>query len=129
MAATVKAGAKPRANGTGPKTPEPFRFSSEAEPEPEERVPFFYVDDTEYTILANPGMDIGTEALYLAADSGPAGMAAAEKYTMEKMIGADGWAALRKLKRERKISDKQFRAMITEVRARAMGPMEDAAPN
>lgn len=129
MAATVKAGAKSRANGTSPKEPEPFRFSSETEPEPEERVPFFYVDGQEFTILVNPGMDIGTDALDMMAEGGPTAIAAAERYVMESMIGKDGWAALRKLKRDRKIPDAQFRAVITEVRTRAMGPMEDAAPN
>lgn len=129
MAATVKAGAKPRPNGTKPQAPEPLRFSSDAEPEPEERETFFIIDDTEYTILKNPGPGIASDAMDILAAGTPSSLVASEKYVMEAMIGEDGWAALRKLARDRRISGKQFRAFVQECTVKAMGALEDEGPN
>jgi hypothetical protein len=138
MAATVnaaskaKGGAKPRP-ASRPQLPaapaEPLRFSSEAEVEPEEREPFFYVDETEYTILANPGPGIAVEAMHIMAAGTPASTVAAEEYVTTAMIGEDGWAALRGLARKRIISGKQLRAMIAECSQKAMGALEDEDPN
>jgi hypothetical protein len=136
MAATVKAGAKSRANGTRPKPQalpaapaEPFRFSTEAEPEAEEREPFFYIDDDEYTILSNPGPGIAIEAMHIMAGGGPAAIVESDEYVMTEMLGEDGWAALRGVARDRRITGRQLRAMIIEVTQKAMGALEEEGPN
>lgn len=132
MAATVKGAAKSRANSAKPKAlepAEPFRFSTEAEPEAEERIPFFYIDDDEYTILANPGPGPAIEAMHIAAGGGPVALVESDDYLMTEMLGEDGWAALRGLARDNRITGKQLRAMIKEVTTRAMGAMEEEGPN
>lgn len=135
MAATVKGGspaAKKRAAITaGRPEPELRRFSTETDSavELEKRVPFFEVDDEVYTILDNPDPSIGADALDMMAKDTPGAMAKAERFVMTAMLGDDGWDALRKLARDRVITSAQYRAMIKEVREKAMGPLEDDTPN
>lgn len=133
MAATVRGGAKSRANGAKPKAvsapAEPLRFSTEAEPVVEEREPFFYIDDAEYTIPKAPGPGIAIEAMHIAASGSPAALAESDDYVMTEMLGEDGWEALRGLAREHRITGPQLRAMIKEVTTKAMGALEEEGPN
>ena len=98
MAATVRATKK-----SPPKRPartapaladeeyEVIRLDAEPD-ETEERVPLFYIGDTEYTVVKRPGMNIGLQYLHLARTSG---QEIAVDYLLGKLLGDDGYRALR----------------------------------
>jgi hypothetical protein len=66
-----------------------------------ERVPLFYVGDTEFTMPAHPGANIALEYMEILAGSGDsadgAQKAEAQAYTylFRKMLGDDGYKALK----------------------------------
>lgn len=61
----------------------------------EKRSVLFTIDDREYTVLDNPGAELGLEYLRQARILGPLG---ATDWAMEAMLGADAYAALRRCK-------------------------------
>jgi hypothetical protein len=137
MAATVKAGARPRparaprpAIPAAPPQPPAAgapRFTIPAEPAEEEREPLFYVDDVPYTIPADPGPGIAIEAMHIGAVRGEA---YAEDYFMGAMLGDDGWAVLRRLMREKAVTWKDYLRLVEVCRDKTMGALEDEeSPN
>jgi hypothetical protein len=98
----------PPRSGAAPAAPyEPLRFTT-GDSTPEKREPLFYIDDTEYTMLADPPASIGLTAMKIEAEmvdeltaAGAtvqvASMKAAGKaqdYIMRRMLGDDGYEAL-----------------------------------
>jgi hypothetical protein len=70
-----------------------IRFTEESpEDRAEKRSVLFSIDDREYTVLDNPGAELGLEYLRQARVLGPLG---ATDWAMETMLGADAYAALR----------------------------------
>lgn len=57
----------------------------------EERVPLFYIDDVEYTVLKRPHANVGLKMLDLLRTQGEP---AAQAYVLSKLLGPDGYAAL-----------------------------------
>lgn len=57
----------------------------------EERVPLFYIDDVEYTVLKRPNANVGLKMLELLRTQGEP---AAQAYVLSKLLGPDGYAAL-----------------------------------
>jgi hypothetical protein len=55
-------------------------------------VPLFYIDDREYCIPAKPGLNIALQALHVRRTQGED---AAVDYMLEKVLGAEGYRALR----------------------------------
>lgn len=60
-------------------------------PQKEKRVPVFYIDDTMYTVPAEPGAEIGLKMLELLEHRG---QEAAMYYMLTTMLGQDGYKAL-----------------------------------
>lgn len=91
----------------------------DAEPEEaEERVPLFYIGDTEYTVVKRPGVNIGLQYLHLARTSG---QEIAVDYLLGKLLGDDGYKALREYDG---LKSKDFER-ICEVAARlTLGALE-----
>jgi hypothetical protein len=139
MAATVKAGARnrrpalPPARRPEPEPSGPLHFAAPAKgakPEPEEREALFYVGDTEYTILSDPGPGIALDARHIIATGGHAANAKAEDYVMTEMLGEQGWTDLRRYVREKLISRKDLNYLLKVVTEKAMGALEeDPDPN
>lgn len=126
VTATKKATAKRPAARTAPALPVPALADDEyevvrldAEPdEVEERVPLFYIGDTEYTVVKRPGVNIGLQYLHLSRTSG---QEIAVDYLLGKLLGDDGYRALREYDR---LKPKDFER-ICEVAARlTLGAME-----
>lgn len=126
VTATKKAPAKRAAARTAPALPVPGQVDGEfevvrltSEPdEVEERVPLFYIDDTEYTVVKRPGVNIGLQYLHLTRT---AGQEIAVDYLLGKLLGEDGYRALREYDR---LKPEQFER-ICEVAARlTLGAME-----
>ncbi|NUQ95293.1 MAG: hypothetical protein HOY79_01580 [Streptomyces sp.] len=57
----------------------------------EERVPLFYIDDVEYTVVKRPHANVGLKMLELLRTQGEP---AAQAYVLGKLLGPDGYAAL-----------------------------------
>ena len=149
MAATVKAGKtparrpaardhlpkKPGAHANGTAAPGVLRFSSSSTG-PEEREPIFYIDDTEYTMLADPPASIAlTASRLLSEERGHlealgaepleafrAASGLAQNYVMTEMLGQDGYAALCGC---RTIKAAEMRRVMEVVSERAQGALED----
>lgn len=126
--------AGPMANGQGPDTAadrimlpggfsfEPIRFDDET---PEDiRVTLFYGNDgTPYTVLANPSSGIALEFLHLARQAGGSdlGQALAMDWMYERMLGEDGYAALRRVRSADPSKFAKITAIVTRI---ANGPLE-----
>lgn len=64
--------------------------------EPAERVPFFYIGDTEYTIPKHPGANIALEYMEILAEDGAGQKAEARAYTyLFQAMCPDGYKALK----------------------------------
>lgn len=86
--------------------------------EVEERVPLFYIDDVEYTVAKRPGVNVGLQYLHLTRT---AGQEMAVDYLLGKLLGEDGYRALREYD---KLKSADFER-ICEVAARlTLGAME-----
>jgi hypothetical protein len=105
-----------------PPQPAVLRFTSVAD-EPEEREPLFYIDDTEYTMLKNPSSTIGQEALHILAENGgsPLGQVMADDYVMTKMLGEEGYAALRACKTIKAADLAHLKQVVSQ---KALGALE-----
>lgn len=57
----------------------------------EERVPLFYIDDVEYTVVKRPNVNVGLQMLELLRTEGEP---AAQAYVLGKLLGPEGYAAL-----------------------------------
>jgi hypothetical protein len=68
-----------------------LHLSSDQEGEPEKRVPLFYIDDVEYTVVENPSPTIGLRYLHIL---GTEGEGQAAYYLLSKMLGEEGYEAL-----------------------------------
>jgi len=84
----------------------------------EERVPLFYIDDVEYTIPKRPRMNVGLQFLHLSRDQDDS---AAMDYLLAKLLGEDGYRALREYD---DLTAEQFQ-QITEIASRlTLGALE-----
>ena len=84
----------------------------------EERVPLFYIDDVEYTVVKRPHANVGLKMLELLRTQGEP---AAQAYVLGKLLGADGYAALLEYD---DLTAEQY-AHICQVAARlALGSLE-----
>jgi hypothetical protein len=108
--ATVKA---PRAPAS---SPEVIRISSDDVDE--SRVPLFYIDGTEYTMLANPSASLALEYLDFAKSGD---QEAAQVFMMTEMIGEDGWQALKGC---RALKGADLRRVMQVVNKTLMGALE-----
>ena len=131
MAATVRAGksaakrstARPKASAA----PKPVEHSTDGgfevlrlttKSDPEERVPLFYIDDREYTIPKRPRMNIALEFMHLARERNDS---AAMDYLLEKLLGKEGYQALRDYD---DLTPQQFQ-QITDIATRlTLGALE-----
>jgi hypothetical protein len=68
---------------------EPLRLSSNSEPA--ERVPLFYINDTEYSINARPGVNIALQYLHTYRAEGDT---VATAHLLERLLGIEGFQAL-----------------------------------
>ena len=84
------------------------------------REPFFSIDDQEYTIIVEGEVPpaLGLAALDRARREG---VAMAEVWAMEQLVGAAAWRALRDCP---DIDAEQMRAIMRIIRDRALGPVE-----
>lgn len=134
MAATVKAtktaaktAPKRRPARTPPTSPAPVEETPESGFEvlrlttrstPEERVPLFYIDDREYTIPKRPRMNVALQFMHLARERNDS---AAMDYLLEKLLGEEGYKALRDYD---DLTSEQFQ-QITDVATRlTLGALE-----
>jgi hypothetical protein len=78
-------------NVTKMEDPRILRLSSTTEAEPEVRVPLFYIDDVEYTVLKNPPPTVGLQYLRILKEQGE-GFAA--YFLLTNLLGEEGYAAL-----------------------------------
>lgn len=58
----------------------------------DKRIPLFSIDDVEYSIPARPRMNISLQFMHLTREEGDT---AAMDYLLEKLLGEDGYKALR----------------------------------
>jgi hypothetical protein len=65
--------------------------------EPAERVPVFYIGDTEYTMPKHPPATIALEYMEILAEDGDTSKAEAraQVYLFKTMLGEDGYTALK----------------------------------
>lgn len=84
----------------------------------EERVPLFYIDDVEYTVAKRPNVNVGLQMMHLFRTQGEA---AAQDYVLEKMIGSEGYAALREYD---DLTPQQFKHIAQVVVKLALGSLE-----
>jgi hypothetical protein len=86
-----------------------------------EREPFFYIDDTEYTIPVEGAVPpaLALQAMELAG--GSMGMVAAVPFILEMMLGTDGYRALRDCA---DITRKDFDRLSRVVSERCFGAAE-----
>jgi hypothetical protein len=113
-AARKRAAAKP-ANGTGDDIGfEPLRIAADDETE-EERVPFFYIGDDEYTIpkVIPPGV-----ALQFMREAREHGRELAAAPLLIRVLGEDAYQALEESK---SLSDDQMEWIINKVLDLALG--------
>lgn len=84
----------------------------------EERVPLFYIDDREYSVARRPGVNVGMQFLHLYRTQGEV---AATDYVLGRLLGEDGYRALREYD---DLSVEQFRQICQVVIKLALGPLE-----
>ncbi len=79
---------------------EPIRLSTKDIVPPARRVPCFYIDDAEYTIMLEPPMAVSLEFAHIMAEgSGTAeAMGIAVDYLLTELLGEDGYRALRRFR-------------------------------
>jgi len=114
-----KAGPKPPAEQQAPSDGEfpVLRLKTRDQAE-QERVPLFYIDDVEYTIPKRPRMNVGLQFLHLSRDQDDS---AAMDYLLAKLLGEDGYRALREYD---DLTAEQFQ-QITEIASRlTLGALE-----
>lgn len=105
------------APGAAEDGPEVLRLTTSKDSS-EKRVPVFYIDDVEYTIPARPRMNI---ALQFMHNSRELGDSQAMDYLLGKLLGEDGYRALREYD---DLTPEQF-AQITEIASRlTLGALE-----
>ena len=90
-------GAKPAAERELPEVPGGIIRFTEERPEDraEKRSVLFSIGDAEYTVLDNPGAELGLQYLDVARKLGPF---AATSWAMETMLGSEAYAALQSCK-------------------------------
>lgn len=129
MATTVKAGKTATKRSTPVSEPEPsvleqsgsdfevLRLTTRKDA-PSERVPLFYIDDTEYSVAKKPGVNVGLQFMHLHRTEGET---AAVDYLLGKLLGEDGYRALREYE---DLTPEQFQ-QITEIATKlTLGAME-----
>ena len=84
----------------------------------EERVPLFYIDDVEYTVAKRPNVNVGLQMMHLFRTQGEA---AATDYVLDKLLGADGYAALREYD---DLTPAQFKHICQVAVKLALGSLE-----
>lgn len=73
----------------------PFQFEPvRLTPQPQRRIPCFYDDDREYTILADPLTGIAAKFIEMCLEGGPVAEAKAALWAVREMLGAEGYDAL-----------------------------------
>ena len=106
---------------------EVLRVGPDVEEPPEERIPLFYIDDREFTVLANPSASIGLEALHIIAQGGgtEVAQAMAVDYVLTEMLGPEAYAVFR---RSKQLSVAQRQWVVEKCQALAMGSVEAPKP-
>ena len=138
MTAKVTAKKTPAKRTSRPRTPTPAP-APEPEPSPldpgaggefevlrltrrtdraEEREPLFYIDDVEYTILKRPSPSIGLQCLHLFRTQGDG---VATDYVLAKLLGPEGYAALRDYD---DLTPQQYKQICQVAIKRALGSLE-----
>jgi hypothetical protein len=84
----------------------------------EERVPLFYIDDAEYTVLKRPNPNVGLKFLHLFSTRGEA---VATDYVLGKLLGPEGYAALLEYD---DLTPEQFKHICQVAVRLAVGSME-----
>ncbi|HEU4754005.1 MAG TPA: hypothetical protein VFU47_12925 [Armatimonadota bacterium] len=97
----------------------PFRIDTSAPPVEAERVPVFYIDDTEYTIPAQVSAATAMQALEIAVTKGPT---AAAWHMISEALGEEGIRALQEC---RHITHEQVRGLFAQIGRIYFGQMED----
>jgi hypothetical protein len=82
------------------------------------RVVLFYVGDTGYTIPVRPQMEVGLQYLHLSQTEGES---AAIEYLLTKLLGEDGYRALREFDG---LDQKQFQQIVAIASEIALGSVE-----
>jgi hypothetical protein len=103
--------------------PEILKFTTaDADDEPEARAPLFSVNGVEYTIPAEPRLDIGLRASRILARSNPSvAESRAMDYVLTAMLGEDGYDALLSV---RKLDMKAFALIVATCQERTIGQVE-----
>ena len=84
----------------------------------ERRVVLFYIGDVGYTISVRPQMEVGLQYLHLSQTKGEP---AAIEYLLGKLLGDDGYRALREFDG---LEQKQFEQIVTIASQLALGSVE-----
>lgn len=84
----------------------------------EEREPLFYIDDVEYTILKRPSPNVGLQCLHLFRTQGDG---VATDYVLAKLLGPEGYAALREYD---DLTPPQYKQICQIAIKRALGSLE-----
>jgi hypothetical protein len=86
-----------------------IRFSSEAEPRKETRIPLFYIDDVAYTVPKKPNPAIALKYLEKAHEEGSD---EATYYLLTTMLGEEGYRALLDYAEQGKLSDEDYDTVV-----------------
>lgn len=103
---------EPSANGF-----EVLRLSSNPK-RAEERVPLFYIDDVEYSVAKRPGVNVGLQFMHLYRTEGEQ---SAVDYLLGKLLGDDGYRALREYD---DLTAEQFQQICEIATKLTLGAME-----
>lgn len=91
--------------------------------EPAERVPVFYIGDTEYTMPKHPPATIALEYMEILAEEGETSKAEAraQVHLFRTMLGEDGYAALKGFDG---LTIENLAQLFTVVHKQALGALE-----
>jgi hypothetical protein len=116
-AARKRAAAKPSVNGSGGLDFEPIRIAADTEV-PEERVPLFYIGDTEYTIPKHISRGVALQYLRHAAEVGH------DLATAPLLIRVLGEEAYTALEESRALTEEQLGEIVDIIIKQALGGPE-----
>ena len=86
--------------------------------EDDRRVVLFYIGDRGYTVSVRPQMEVGLQYLHLSQTQGEP---AAIEYLLGKLLGEEGYRALREFDG---LDQKQFEQIVTIASQLALGSVE-----
>jgi hypothetical protein len=105
---------------------EPLRLSTtDPEPMDDRRVELFSIDDTSYTIPAEPPMAWALQYLHDAASGSEMQMARGTDMLLTQMLGEDAYRAFREY---RYLKSKHFTWVMMTITQVTLGAVEEATP-